>query len=214
MEYKFLDVCEVKIDDKPGSFSGYLSTFNNVDRVKDIVKPGAFDRSLKEHESAGTKPSLLWMHDDKEPIGEWQEMKPDSRGLKVKGQLWVGQGIPNADKAHMVLKSNQKKGLSIGYSTKNYSIDSKSGVRNLEDVDLHEGSIVGHCAANPKANVLAVKAMGIEAMVAQALEEILGEVLHKSNFAEKICIMELIQKKKLPDGLGDVSSFLRHLGVK
>lgn len=79
---------------------------------------------------------------------------------------------------------------------------------------LHESSIVGHCAANPKANVLAVKAMGIEAMVAQALEEILGEVLHKSNFAEKICIMELIQKKKLPDGLGDVSSFLRHLGVK
>lgn len=151
---------EVKFDDgKPGRFKGYGSTFGNVDLGKDKCIKGCFERSLGEHKKAGTLPACYWMHDRTEPIADWLDVHEDSKGLAVEGQLWTGDNETECSrKAGNVLRGTGPKGLSIGYSTKKYEFDQKTGIRSLIDVDLPEISVVGY-GMNPKALVTSIKSL-------------------------------------------------------
>src|SRR4051794_36636919 len=68
-----------------GVFTGYASLFDVQDLGRDIVKPGAFAKSL------GSKPlnkiKMLRNHDVASPIGIWTALTEDRRGLKATGQL-------------------------------------------------------------------------------------------------------------------------------
>lgn len=121
-----------------GVFSGYASTFGNVDDGDDICDPKCFDRTVAEHKSAGTMPAMFFSHDMKEPVGEWTEMSIDKKGLYVEGDLWIGKGIPKAEQTYMMLKSKTQKGLSIGYQTKDSKRNASKGTRTLLDLELKE----------------------------------------------------------------------------
>lgn len=155
---RFVTPFEVKLDEStPGRFKGYGSVFGNVDLGKDRCVKGCFNRSLGEHTKNGTLPAMYWMHDRAEPIGDWLDVKEDARGLKVEGQLWSGtQETECSRKAMNLLKGTSPKGMSIGYSTKGFKFDQKSGVTDLLDVDLYEISVVGY-GMNPKALVTQIK---------------------------------------------------------
>ena len=81
-----------------GSFEGYLSIFGNVDSYGEMVMPGAFTASLVAARQKGSKIKLLWQHDPAQPIGVWQDLAEDSKGLYAKGQLLIDaceqRGIP------------------------------------------------------------------------------------------------------------------------
>ena len=169
---------ELKVNDdakKPaGSFSGYGSTFGNVDLGKDICVKGCFERSLLEMKGEKVLPSLYWMHDARMPIGDWTSVEEDSTGLKVYGQLWIGKGIPQAEQAYNMLLGTGKKGLSIGYRTKKAGRDDKKNARTLLDVDLPEISVVGQ-GMNQKAIVDTVKMFTDGIPTIRDLEEILRD---------------------------------------
>ncbi|WP_236697151.1 HK97 family phage prohead protease [Sphingomonas sp. Leaf257] len=40
-------------------FSGYGAVFGNVDSYGDVIAPGAFAKSLTEHQAAGTTPMMF-----------------------------------------------------------------------------------------------------------------------------------------------------------
>jgi HK97 family phage prohead protease len=142
-----------------GRFRGYGSTFGNVDKGNDICVKGCFTRSLTEHKAENSLPSMYWMHDPAEPIGDWIDMTEDSKGLVVEGQLWVGdRSTECSKKALNLLQGTGKKGLSIGYKTKTSALDKKSGARLLQDVDLRELSVVGW-GMNPSATVTSIKSL-------------------------------------------------------
>lgn len=165
---------EVKADEK-GAFSGYGAIFGNVDLGGDIVLPGAFTKSLAAYTKSGTQPALLWSHNDASPIGDWTSMEEDSKGLKVSGQLWLDDGLPDAQKAYRMMRGTGTKGLSIGYQTK-ISERNQKGERLLKEVDLYEVSAVT-TPMNPKATITRVKsAAGIidPATVERALMDELG----------------------------------------
>lgn len=151
----FTSSFEVKSSTDKGYFEGYGAVFSNEDAKKDIILPGAFSKSLAEFETKNETPMMLWNHNDDEPIGDWLELKEDSKGLLVKGQLWLGQGIMNAERAYKVMTGRGKKGLSIGYRTKEADRD-KQGRRLLKQIDLHEVSPVTF-PMNSEATVLRVK---------------------------------------------------------
>lgn len=78
----------IKSCQENGVFSGYASVFDVTDYHNDVVVRGAFCKSLGEWGRSKSMPKMLWQHDSKIPIGVWQEIKEDSYGLKVKGQLY------------------------------------------------------------------------------------------------------------------------------
>lgn len=158
METKVVPFIEVKALEAKGEFVGYGSTFGNVDHGGDIVVEGAFKRSLKQHIADGTMPAMLFNHDAGEPIGHWTQIAEDSKGLRMQGQLWVGQGIAKAEQAYQMLSHAGMKGLSIGYATKTSEIDAKTRARKLTDLDIFEVSPVA-LPMNPKALISTIKSL-------------------------------------------------------
>ena len=124
-----------------GFIAGYGSTFGNVDDGGDICVKGCFMSSILEHKNRGTMPFMFWDH-KMSPVGEWISIEETEKGLKCEGNIWTGKGIEDAEKARMVAKSNTRRGLSIGYKTREYHIDKKSGTRNLTRLDVEEISVV------------------------------------------------------------------------
>jgi uncharacterized protein len=138
--------------DADGSFEGYASLFGVVDLGKDLVEPGAFAESIKQRGPQGVK--LLWSHDPGEPIGQWEIIREDLLGLKVRGRLNLD--VARAREVHSLMKSGAIDGLSIGFKTVTARRDPRSGIRRLQKIDLWEVSLVTFPML-PQARVSAVK---------------------------------------------------------
>jgi HK97 family phage prohead protease len=165
---------EVKNIDESGTFEGYAAVFQVLDKGDDIILPGAFKASLKEHKSNKTMPALLWYHDPRQPIGVWENMQEDEHGLFVKGRLLHAE-VQKAGEAYALLKAGALSGLSIGYKARDYSIDEKTWIRTLRKVDVREASLVTF-PMNEQAKVTAVKTVSIktEREFEAALRDVMG----------------------------------------
>lgn len=126
--------------DGAGTVEGYGSIFGNVDRGGDVVEAGAFKASLAEWRRKKALPPMLWQHDSWSPIGVWDEITDDGKGLKVKGSLVLE--VPQAAAARALMQAGAVKGLSIGYRTIDFSIDRNTGVRTIKKAELWEISLV------------------------------------------------------------------------
>jgi HK97 family phage prohead protease len=148
---------EIKEVSAEGVFHGYGSVFGNLDSDRDIITAGAFTKSLKRRQPSKVK--LLWQHDPTQPIGVWEAMEEDKRGLKVQGRLLINQGVPKADEAYALLKAGALDAMSIGFAIPagGAEWDSNKNVRTINEVDLWEVSIVTF-PANGKARITRVKA--------------------------------------------------------
>lgn len=146
---------KVKSLDDSGSFAGYASVFGNEDFYGDIVEVGAFGNSIKSLAEDKKKLPILWQHDPSQPIGVFEELKEDDRGLHVKGRLLVDE-VRQAREAYALMKAGAIDGLSIGYRTNKADLDLDTGIRRLLDVDLKEASIVTF-PANEESRIEAVK---------------------------------------------------------
>jgi HK97 family phage prohead protease len=146
---------ELKVaPDEDGTFEGYASVFDVVDLGLDSVAPGAFAKSLTER-----KPKMLWQHDMGEPIGVWDEVREDDKGLFVKGRLL--KDVQRGREAIALLKAGAIDGMSIGYRTVEAMAEGGGRVRKLMEVELHEISIVTNPML-PIAKVTAVKSLATE----------------------------------------------------
>lgn len=135
--------CEFKLapdGSMPGKIDGYASVFNVVDGGGDMVMPGAFKGTLQDWKRKGQMVPMLWQHDPDEPIGVWDSLSEDEQGLKASGTLILD--VPQAAAVRALVKGGAVSGLSIGYQTKDYTLDRNSGVRKLNKVDLWEVSLV------------------------------------------------------------------------
>jgi HK97 family phage prohead protease len=171
-ERKRLDFnLQVKSLDDAGRFAGYASVFDVVDSQKDIILRGAFAETLKGRVGAI---KMLWQHQQDEPIGIFERMFEDARGLYVEGRLLLD--VAKAREAYALLKEGAIGGLSIGYSPLKYRIHEKSGVRLLSAVELWEISLVTF-PANEAAKITVVKRMANPVQLvelSQALDRAIG----------------------------------------
>ena len=153
---------EGDVNSDEGIFSGYGSTFGNLDLGGDMIQAGAFTKSLDEWHSKNEMPFLLAFHDMNRPIGDWLEMREDEKGLFVRGQLWVkgDRRIEDAVMAYNMLRGTGQKTLSIGYRVNDYEMqDSINGsIRVIKQIDLVEVSIVP-IPMNPQAKITVVKSL-------------------------------------------------------
>jgi uncharacterized protein len=105
---------------------------------RDIILPGAFTESLEKRSAAGIK--LLYQHDPAEPIGVWEHLREDAKGLHARGRLLLS--VSRAREVHALLEAGALDGLSIGFKTISARRDTKASVRRISKVDLWEISVV------------------------------------------------------------------------
>ncbi|MDQ7970747.1 MAG: HK97 family phage prohead protease [Oxalicibacterium faecigallinarum] len=140
-----------------GTFTGYGSVFGNVDSYREIVAPGAFAESLQLIKQSGDPLPALWQHNSGEPIGGYDILEEDSKGLKVSGFLLKDE-VKRAAEAFALMKRRIIKGLSIGYYVLEDSWNEKDRILTLTKLELREISIVTF-PANELAQIDSVKSM-------------------------------------------------------
>lgn len=118
-----------------GVLSGYASLFGARDQGGDQVAKGAFAASLAR--MPGVK--MLWQHDPARPIGVWDSLSEDGRGLQVKGRILTE--VQAGREALALLNAGAIDGLSIGYRTIRAEKGADGG-RILTEIELWEVSLV------------------------------------------------------------------------
>jgi len=136
IQHKALSFELKKEPDEDGSFEGYASVFGVVDQGMDVVERGAFRKTL----GSGKKVKMLWQHNRDQPIGVWDEIAEDERGLRVKGRL--SKDVAKGREAMALLRMGALDGMSIGYRTVEAVPEANGRVRKLMEIDLFEVSLV------------------------------------------------------------------------
>jgi len=163
MEYKLCS-CEIKeMNDAKYQFSGHISVKNNLDYGRDIVRNGAYRKSLADafqRKAAGDAflYPYLWNHfADTPPIGGIYDADETKTGMRA----WV-QLNPEISLARDVYSSLKMKTLSrqsVGYlaTSVNWAKgEDGQSIRELLEMDVKEGSCCIF-AMNPLARVEQIK---------------------------------------------------------
>ncbi|MEJ0027330.1 MAG: HK97 family phage prohead protease [Rhizomicrobium sp.] len=121
-----------------GEFEGYASLFSVADGAGDVVAPGAFARSLKRR--GPDRVRMLYQHHADEPLGVWETIAEDGKGLYVRGRLNLD--VERARDVGSLIAQGALNGLSIGFRAIRARRDRATGQRLLNEIDLWEISVV------------------------------------------------------------------------
>ncbi len=135
LETKFATFGKVLEIQDGAVIEGYASLFGVADQGGDVVVSGAYEGSL----ASARRIKMLWQHDPALPIGVWDEVREDERGLFVKGRILTS--ITKGREAAELVDAGVIDGLSIGYRTVKAAKNEK-GQRVLSELELWEVSLV------------------------------------------------------------------------
>ena len=160
-------------DEGNGSLEGYASTWiREPDSYGDVVKSGAFTRTLDERWNGGKGIPLLWAHqmDNINAFIGTAEAEEDQKGLHFLAQF---DGTDEAQRVRELYKDGRLRKFSFAYDVKDaakVTLEDGRKANELRDLELYEISCV--CVpANDDAGVLAVKAMQMDEPEAVEPEE-------------------------------------------
>lgn len=146
-------------DEGNGSLEGYASTWiKKPDSYGDVVREGAFTRTLEERWNGGKGIPLLWAHqmDNLKSFIGTAEAEEDEKGLHFLAQF---DGTEEAQRVRELYKDGRLSKFSFAFDVReNGMITLEDGVKanELRDLELFEISCV--CVpANDDAGVVAVK---------------------------------------------------------
>jgi HK97 family phage prohead protease len=115
-------------------FAGYAALFDRRDAGRDVIRAGAFARTLAERRD---RLPLCWQHRPDLRIGWVERVAEDARGLRVIARLDRAEGA-----AALALKRGAVGGLSFGYRARAFRRDGAG--RELTEIELIEVSLVSH----------------------------------------------------------------------
>ena len=140
----------IDYDEKNGIVKGYGSYFDNKDSDMDIIRKGAYQKTIKEN---GERVKYLYQHDMMQPIGKMKELYEDDKGLVFVAEIpktQLGNDVMELMKAGVITEN------SVGIMP--IVKENKGDYRELREVKLYEISAVT-LAANDQAKILDVKGM-------------------------------------------------------
>jgi hypothetical protein len=114
---------------------GYASLFGVEDLAGDIVRAGAFARSLARRGPVG----MLLQHAGGRTAGRWTAVREDGRGLFVRGLVTDETAAGKA--ALQLIHDGTMNGLSIGFIARDWAPRREKG-RELREIELREVSLV------------------------------------------------------------------------
>ena len=139
-----------RFDVKKGEIEAVVTSFKNYDVVNDKINAGALDDFIKNFEGGL---QMLYSHDQKEIIGEWNS-------FEIKGDLVIGKGeiypeVSRGADTIALMSRGQIGATSIGFKASEYNQNEKGGY-DFDKIELVEVSMVKR-PANPKAQVISAK---------------------------------------------------------
>lgn len=146
--YKSTENTFKDFDEKKGIVSGYASVFGNVDSDGDIIKSGAYSKTIKEN---GDRIAFLWQHQIDKPIGKTLKLEEDSYGLRAEAKL---ADTRLGKDAAILIQEGIIKEFSVGFQ--NIKGQIKGDHYEIQETKLFEFSLVT-LAANPKAVITGMK---------------------------------------------------------
>ena len=135
-------------DEKNSIVKGYGSYFNNKDSDGDIIRMGAYTKTIEEN---GNRVKYLYQHNMMQPIGKMKELYEDEKGLVFVAEVpktSLGKDVIELMKAGVITEN------SVGILP--IVKEDKGQYRELREVKLFEISAVT-MAANDEAKILDVK---------------------------------------------------------
>tara|TARA_R110000772_G_scaffold65046_1_gene145238 strand:+ start:4837 stop:5514 length:678 start_codon:yes stop_codon:yes gene_type:complete len=140
----------IDYDEKNGIVKGYGSYFDNKDSDQDIIRKGAYLKTIQEN---GERVKYLYQHDMMQPIGKMKELYEDAKGLVFVAEIpktQLGNDVMELMKAGVITEN------SVGIMP--IVKENKGDYREIREVKLYEISAVT-LAANDQAKILDVKGM-------------------------------------------------------
>ena len=166
-----------------GHVEGYLSTFNNVDSEGDIIRPGAWAKTIRERVPAGRVPlmrrHLLYGGGVPDVVGAIREASEDSHGLYIRAPFG---GDDHAQAVRSKAASGQLRHMSAGFLIVNATPIGKTGGFDMRELILIEGTVVRE-PANEQAII--TRAKGIR-------EELAGSNLDDPRLASFLDLVDQV----------------------
>lgn len=144
-----IEACELKFNDDEWKVTGYATVFNSVDKVGDVILPGAFDEWLEKNAA----PAMRFEHLRWITPGKWDSAVTDEKGLRVSGHLTRDHSVAKDLRASM--RHGTIRGLSQGFHIVEAE-DNDHGGRDIKKIDLVEVSFTA-TPAEPKATIESFK---------------------------------------------------------
>lgn len=159
MKHKTKEFSVKYADEGNGRIEGYASTWiRKADSYGDVVKQGAFTRTLKERWNGGKGIPLLWAHrmDDLAAFIGKADADEDEKGLHFVAEF---DDTEEAQRVRELYKDGRLKSFSFAYDVKaagQVTLEDGMKANELQELDLYEISCVT-VPANDDATVLDIK---------------------------------------------------------
>ena len=182
--YSTKGIAEIKdMDNDKREVAVYLSKFDNMDSDMDIIRKGAFKKSIKElgpDSKSNRKIQFLRYHDWEKQIGKWITLEEDDKGLFAVGKLGTSSIGEDAWKDYQegIIREH-----SIGFQyidskikwIKDESLETE-GYFEVKEVKLFEGSAVTF-GSNDLTNVIDIIKSENKMEAIDKISEQLGQVI-------------------------------------
>jgi hypothetical protein len=204
------DVLIKDVDGKKGIVTGYFADFDTLDSDGDVIKKGAFTKTIAATGPESAKPRIkhLLNHDPSKPLGVIMILKEDSKGLYYESKL--GSHALGIDFVKMV-ESNLITEHSIGYQTKTFNQvtaweDYSEGKvrRELTELKLWEGSSLSAWGANQNTPLTGMKSIEINKLLGKA--EAIEKFCRDSKATDETIETLLIYNKQLLQTITELTS--------
>lgn len=138
-----------------GLVTAYAAAFNNVDSYGDVIRPGAFAKTIRERKD---RIKVLYNHRSYDlPIGKPQTMEEDTRGLLTVTKM---SGTQQGQDVYTLIGEGAINECSIGYTPiqAGYITENETQLRELRELKLFEYSFVNF-PANEDAIITGIKSL-------------------------------------------------------
>lgn len=151
---KDVDLSVKGIESKKGIVEAYIAAFDNVDSDGDVIRKGAYLKTIKERGPSGeNRVKHLKNHDTRQAPGRVLELYEDSKGLVMVSQLSKSTlGRDTLIEYEEGIITEHSHGLEAVQANK---ID--GGTVEITEIKLWEGSTLTAWGANPMTPTIGVK---------------------------------------------------------
>jgi len=184
----------VDADEKAGIVKGYGSIFGNVDSDGDIIRRGAYSKTIKEN---GYRVKYIYQHDMNKPLGKMVNLYEDEKGLMFEASVpktQLGKDVIELMKAGVITEN------SVGILP--IQKEQKDSYRELLECKLFEISAVT-LAANDQAMIMNVKGNVDKDLFLKRFDN-LSKVIRKGDISDELGYAIESELLKLKSSVSDL----------